>query len=437
MANGRYKYPPNDRLRAVRTEQRRQSRAEFADALAAKAAELGENVGADVRLIAKWEDGETGRPRAVYRRLLVALTGCTEHELGIAAPSSAPGATASERPTPTPTVPAVDRRQFLAAGVSALTGPAPSNAAPTAPAHVDPQLVDYFRTQLQGHYVADMLLGPHHLIASVTAQHQLICDLARAAVGELRRELLRVGAAYAAMLGWLCQDAGLHDHSLRWRDITLDMAHRARDTQLVGYALANKASLCVDIGDGTGAVDLADAALEEPSSLAPKVQVIARVHAAHGYSVVGDRRAVDYLLDGAAPLVTRVDDDLPWGDACRRTPGYLEVQRATCYGRLVDDQAAAREADGIWSQVLATMPQEQRRDRGVFQIRHAAVAATLGQPDRALVLAAEAASTATATGSVRARRELAGLRDRMRPWAEDRYGRDLEEMLTTIGIGPS
>lgn len=434
MARPRSEWVPNRRLRAVREGQRQQSRKEFAADLAATAAELGENVGVDARLVAKWEDGETGRPRHVYRRLLVELTGCTEDELGIG--PAGPG-TPSERPMPDVSVPAVDRRQFLTSSVSALAASPLPATAHAAPSHVDPQLVDYFRAQLQGHYVADMLLGPHHLIASVAAQHQLICELAAAARDGLRRDLLRVGAAYAAMLGWLCQDAGQHEQSLRWRDITLDMAHRSRDTQLVGYALANKASLCVDLGDGAGAVDLADAALTEPSALAPKVHVIARVHAAHGYSVLGDRRAVDYLLDGAAPLVDRVDDDLPWGDACRRTPGYLEVQRATCYGRLAGDQSAAREADAIWSEVLAAMPADQRRDRGVFQTRQAAAAATLGQPDRALTLASEAAATATATGSVRAHRELAGLRHRMRPWAEDRYGRDLDALLARIGVGPS
>lgn len=434
MATDRTGWIPNARLRAVREEQRVQSRKEFAADLAATAAELGENVGVDARLIAKWEDGESARPRPVYRRLLVAMTGCSEEELGVG-----PGAptTPSERPTTTVTVPPVDRRSFLAASVTALVPPPLPTMAHAAPTHVDPQLVDYFRAQLQGHYLADMLLGPHHLIASVTAQHQLICELAAAAHDGLRRDLLRVGAAYAAMLGWLWQDAGQHDQSIRWRDITLDMAHRSRDTQLVSYALANKASLCVDIGDGTGAVDLADAALAEPSKLAPKVQVIARVHAAHGYSVLGDRRAVDYLLDGAAPLVARVDDDLPWGDACRRTPGYLEVQRATCYGRLAGDQAAAREADALWSQVLGAMPTDQRRDRGVFQTRQAAAAATLGQPDRALALATDAAGIAAATGSVRARHELAGLREHMRPWAEERYGRDLADVLATIGVGPS
>lgn len=45
-----------------------------------------------------------------------------------------------------------------------------------------------------------------------------------------------------------------------------------------------------------------------------------------------DRTEADRLLDAAETLTERVDD-YPWGNACRRTPAYVQVQRATCYGR--------------------------------------------------------------------------------------------------------
>lgn len=354
-------------------------------------------------------------------------------------PAALSSLTLEQRSIAAPDRNTVLRRDFIA-GAAAITGTASALGPPPAPARaptsrqpVDPALVLYFREQLQGHYRADMLLGPHQLVATVTAQHQLICELSANAAGELRRDLLRVGGAYAALLGWLHQDAGDHASSIRWRDITLDMAHRSRDHQLVGYALANKASLCVDIGDGSGAVDLADAALADPRALAPKVRVIASVHGAHGCSLAGDRAGVDALLGEAQQLVERIDDDLPWGDACRRTPGYIDVQRATCYGRMRNPDAI-READRVWTRVLAAMPDTQRRDVAVFQARHAAVAATAGEPERALYLAGRATLVGASTGSARTRAELAMLRDRMQPWADHAYGRDLAELLATIGL---
>ncbi|GAA3777665.1 hypothetical protein GCM10023083_12810 [Streptomyces phyllanthi] len=86
-----------------------------------------------------------------------------------------------------------------------------------APQHVDPALIDYFQTQLEGHYRSDMFLGPHDLIGTVSAQYQLIDKLVRSAKGETRRGLLRVGAAYAALVGWLYQDAGDMDGAAFWR----------------------------------------------------------------------------------------------------------------------------------------------------------------------------------------------------------------------------
>ena len=189
----------------------------------------------------------------------------------------------------------------------------------------------------------------------------------------------------------------------------------------------------MDIGDGAGAVDLADAALADSRSLAPKVRVIASVHSAHGRSPAGDRAGVDALLGEAQLLVERIDDDLPWGDACRRTPGYIDVQRATCYGRM-QDADAVREADRVWTRVLAAMPDAHRRDVAVFQARHAAVAAAAGEPERALDLAEQATRVGSSTGSARTRAELAVVQARMQPWADHACGRDLADLLATIGL---
>lgn len=64
--------------------------------------------------------------------------------------------------------------------------------------------------------------------------------------------------------------------------------------------------------------------------------MIARVHAAHGYSVLGDRRAVGYRLDGAAPLVFASGIDfgavvalgtVDLGAAARLRPGEAAIAR--------------------------------------------------------------------------------------------------------------
>ncbi|WP_327169497.1 Twin-arginine translocation pathway signal [Streptomyces subrutilus] len=316
------------------------------------------------------------------------------------------------------------RRTFVNVTAAALL------PGPVAKQRVDPALIDYFQQQLEGHYRADMFLGPHDLIGTVSAQYQLIDKLVRSAQGETRRGLLRVGAAYAALVGWLYQDAGDLGAASFWRGITQEIAARSRDPHLVGYSLVNLAQVRTDLGDGHGVIDLCEAALDD-DRLFPKVRVMAMQQQAHGASLTGDRTAVDQLIDTAGGLLSRVDDDLPWGNACRRTPGYLEVQRATCYGRL----GLGREAESLWSQVLAVVPATARRDRGVYLARHATAAAGAREPEQAVEIARAAAEIAVETGSARMRRELVTLERAMRPWHDSPVGRDLADVLAPVNEG--
>ncbi|KAB2593517.1 Twin-arginine translocation pathway signal [Streptomyces arboris] len=319
----------------------------------------------------------------------------------------------------------VHRRAFTSVTAAALV------VGPMTPQHVDPALVDYFQQQLEGHYRADMFLGPHDLIGTVSAQYQLIDKLVRSAKGETRRGLLRAGAAYAALVGWLYQDAGDLDGAAFWRGVTQEIAVRSRDPHLIGYSLVNQAQVRTDLGDGHAVVELCEAVLDDADRLVPKVRIMAMQQQAHGASLTGERRAVDQLLDQADRLLPSVDDDLPWGNACRRTPGYLEVQRATCYGRL----GLGAEAGSLWTQVLTGVPETARRDRGVYMARQATAAAAARDPDQAVEIARTVATIAVETRSARMRRELATLERAMRPWHDAPVGRDLTEILAPVAEG--
>ncbi|OEU98673.1 hypothetical protein AN217_13530 [Streptomyces qinglanensis] len=127
-------------------------------------------------------------------------------------------------------------------------------------------------------------------------------------------------------------------------------------------------------------------------------------------------------------MLSRVDDDLPWGNACRRTPNYLEVQRATCFGRLGLDRGAVAS----WRQVLDEVPATARRDRGVHLARHAIAAAAAQGPDQAVEVARAAAQIAVDTRSVRMRRELDTLQRAMRPWQDATIGQDPAEAPSRV-----
>lgn len=410
----------NDALRASRLRRGWRTLEQAATALTAHGQQLLDDPHFNVspRTWRRWEGERPGWPSEETAIVLHDALGRWPEDLGFTTP---PGWIRPEHHEEAD----VRRRQFVTVTAAALV------PGPVAPQHVDPALIDYFQQQLEGHYRADMFLGPHDLIGTVSAQYQLIDKLVRSAKGEVRRGLLRVGAAYAALVGWLYQDAGDLAAAAFWRGVTQEIAVRSRDPHLIGYSLVNQAQVRTDLGDGHGVIDLCEAALDDADLVVPKVRIMAMQQQAHGASLTGDRSAVDQLIDQAAGLLGRVDDDLPWGNACRRTPGYLEVQRATCYGRL----GLGEEAGALWSQVLDVVPATARRDRGVYMARHATAAAAAREPEQALEIARMVADIAVETGSARMRRELGTLERAMRPWQDAPVGRDLAEVLAPVTEG--
>ncbi|WP_261576489.1 hypothetical protein, partial [Frankia gtarii] len=316
------------------------------------------------------------------------------------------------------------RRRFnILAGSAVVAGSVGTGRAGV----VDPALASYFSDQLDGHLHADMGFGSQAILGAVTSQCEIIVHLVDAADSPARQRLAKVGSSFYAFAAWLWLDAGDPVAALRCHDQALDLAHRSGERDAVACALVDRAMAFTDAGRAKAVVDLCQAALLDARSLTPEVQVFALQQQAHGASLLGDRRQVDVLLDRAARLLDRVDVEV-WGTACRRTHGYVEVQRATCYGRL----GLAYEADRVWQQIIPVAPATARRDVGVWSARHATAVAMLGEPDRAVELARRAADIAVETGSARARRELAVVAEAMAPWRADPVGEELTAVLAPV-----
>jgi transcriptional regulator with XRE-family HTH domain len=88
---------PNRVLRRIREQERCETRAEFADAMARVAGEIGEEVYPDAKYVERLESGAISWPRPPYRNILAKLCGRSIGELGFTAPilsASDPGETA-------------------------------------------------------------------------------------------------------------------------------------------------------------------------------------------------------------------------------------------------------------------------------------------------------------------------------------------------------
>jgi hypothetical protein len=314
--------------------------------------------------------------------------------------------------------------EVIQAAARSAPGPAPL----VTEEYVPPELADYFAAQLAGHYAADRFLGPGSLIPVARSQYELLCDVAATATGPVRGQLWSVAAGFAALLGWLYQDAGDLDASARWHNVMIERAHRSGDPQLVGFSLHCKAMLLADAGDGRGVLDLTGAGLAQPG-LIPKARVLLLQQAAHGWSLVGGDDApaqCDQLLGEAEALVGDISDSYPWG-ACG-TPRYIDVQRATVTTRL----GQHRQAAGLWQDIIPDVPPSSRRDLGVFSARHAQALAGMGEPEQAVAIVQAAVPVAVQSGSARMRAELHTVRRRMEQWRGQQPWRDLEDALAGL-----
>ena len=392
--------------------------------------ELAERAGVSVDVIRKLEQHRKDSIRLETLRKLAeglqtdSASLLDDSEAALTAERSRPAAVpiATSVPEPVHGHGELDRRTLI----GAVVGAAVIVRIPEAK-HVDPELIPYFKQQLEGHYRADMLLGPRALIPTVTTQCDLIGQLVDSADRPTRQHMAKVAASFAAFAAWLYLDAGDTVMALRWHDVAQEFAHRSHDREAVTCALVDRAMAYTDRGMGAAVVDLCEAALTADRHLSPELQVFALQQQAHGASLLGDRHQADMLLDEAGRLVDRVDVEV-WGTACQRTPHYVEVQRATCYGRL----GLAAEADRVWQQIIPAAPATARRDIGVWTARQAVASATLRDPERALELARHAATVVLETGSARARQELAAVARSMTPWETEHLGQDLAEVLAPL-----
>ncbi|GLF95210.1 helix-turn-helix transcriptional regulator [Streptomyces yaizuensis] len=421
----------NEALRTARTDQGWYSQEQAADQIST----IGQRVLGDPyfhispRTWRRWESAIPGWPRPDTAIVLRAVFGTGPEHLGFTPPPGHPAATVRTWPDPLPEDP-VKRRHFLAAGpAAALAASTPALAAP-APGRVDAQLVGYFTQQLNGHYTADMLLGPLDLLGTVSEQYRLISTLCRQATGPVRHDLTRVGAAYAVLAGWLHQDAGQWEQARSWHGTALADAQTADDPDLHAYTLANLAYLHVELGDGHASITLCERGLHL-TGLPPIARMQLTYQQAHGHSLLGDHTAVDTLLDAAQHTAhTRPENPpTPWGrTAALGNPHFFDIQRATCYGRL----GLHSRAQPLWERVTAAVPDTARRRAGIYLARQATAHAALGEPEQALALATESARIAAETRSARHIGELRTLRDRMSRWNNTPLRDELEHAFRPI-----
>lgn len=359
MATGKAK-TPNLLLRYIRQTERHESREEFAEAVVKAGRQLGDHhLACDARLVARWEDGEVGRPRPAYQRALTALTGRPFDELGFQ-PRHPSDVRSTGQAGPGRLSLHVDGEGHAAATIGfGQPGPAsvPDNdlaiRLATAQA-VSAAEVTIMRHQVDHIRALDRQLGAPVVLEQMQALMATLTGLLIYSLRPgIREQLAAVLADAGALAGWQALDMGLPSQAWRHYETAKLAAREARSDTLLAHAMGEQSFALLDVGERQLAVELIGEARGLTMRTGPPL-LAAWLHAAEAEahaSAVNDascRRSLD-AASAALPADT-TDPALPF---IFLSETHLARWRGNCLVRL-GDTAAVEHSLGALAAMDAT-----------------------------------------------------------------------------------
>jgi hypothetical protein len=408
---------PNLLLRYIRETERHESRDEFAEAVVKAGRQLGDqHLACDARLVARWEDGEVGRPRPAYQRALTALTGRSFDQLGFQPRNAAEVRPADEAgPIRLPLHRDGEDQRRATAGIGQ---PGPVTATDndlvfrlaTAKA-VSAAEVAIMRQQVEHIRALDRQLGAPAVLTQLRALMATMTDLLSHSLRPgIREQLAAVLADAGALAGWQALDRGLLSQAWRHYETAKTAAREARSDALLAHAMGEQSFALLDVGEQQLAVELVSGARALTVWVGPPL-LTAWLHAAEAEAhaaAVNDASCRRSLDSAAAALPTdTTDPELPF---IFLSEAHLARWRGNCLVRLGDATAVKHSLAA-----LAAMDATFTRAEASLRCDLAEAMLLTGERDEAELHSRRARELALRVGSIRQRRRIDRLTAIMSP----------------------
>jgi transcriptional regulator with XRE-family HTH domain len=409
--------PPNDRLRAVRTDMNLSQDAFAANLGRFMRQELHCNVSPNGNLIGMWERGEV-RPGPVYRSGLMAYTGLPEWELGLTPP---PGnaSTVQQRIQTPDHDDAEATRSVISAGMS-LAGLA-LELRSDVPDTISAEYVEEIGQTIEAYRAHVYRHGASRRVRREAAR---LLDRCAASIPDapghaLRISLMRATAEAAGAAAYVCRDLLLHDLAQQHYLLGLQVAQAADDRAMVRHILVRLASHNIEMvrpRDALACLDMArraDVADEcGHGELANQLAIEAWASAQAG------------LTDHAIKAADQADDEATYVEPSDRPTWQVrnlsEAELCSLTGATFAELARrepkfALEAIRRLSKALDLRGDESARNRALDFISLAEAHLAARQVTEAAQAARHAVEQARVGSSQRVRLRLDELRERLRP----------------------
>lgn len=266
-----------------------------------------------------------------------------------------------------------------------------------SPAHLQEILI-HLREQWHALVKTDNLLGPRFALAGVLNQISVVEALRSILRDEQRIEVTRLCAKYAESAAWLYEDTDNMTQARSWTSQAMEWAYEGNDERMLAWTIFRRAQQAAAIPDAAQTIGLARAARRNEENLATPTRAAIRVQEAYGHALDCNDQAAQRLLDEAHTWAAGDSvGDAREGHGSYCTPGYIEIQRATCL--LATGQP--KKAISLYENNLRTLPTVYQRNRAATLARLAVAYAADSQPEQAASTAHAALPTARSAGSKR------------------------------------
>ena len=223
--------------------------------------------------IRRWERG-TVTPGVAYRRVLRAVYGMTDAELGLPPLDEDTLVVLAHRPT-------------------SLSG----------------ETLSYYGTLLTEHLRADNLMGPRYVLEIAEQQMKILTAAAREARGTTRIPIIEMACRYHEFSGWLHQDTGRCEQAMTCTNRALDLAAELDAPHLVAYLRMRKSNIATDMGDTGLAIRYANAALSVEDSLPPRLKAVVLRQQANSHVALGNTHECEAAISEALELAAEDDPE--------------------------------------------------------------------------------------------------------------------------------
>ncbi|WEH32893.1 transcriptional regulator [Streptomyces sp. AM 4-1-1] len=154
----------------------------------------------------------------------------------------------------------------------------------------------------------DMFGGRHaRPMAAAFLVNTVAPHLRADAPDDVRKSMLSATADLLYLTGYMAVDEGLHGLAQRYCTKALEMAGAAGDHLTYCTTLRGMSLQAVDLGHGTQALRLADAAAAASPAAGPRMRAFLAGQQAHSYAVSGDRRNALRLISEAEAAMEQAE----------------------------------------------------------------------------------------------------------------------------------